>query len=191
MLPFEKQVRCVMISLHFTYQEDFIMFRVKISVTLVLIMVLGIFSLAACDSTPNLSEGESYFVGDVDFGYAESCTVSYVLSADGASIRDVKVSLKNYKFQDKYTSGSFSKNINESISSRTSKLISDGKLDGNGFIEVPSREITLRFYITENSATGEMDYRYMNAQSETPKIEIPLGTYSFVMVDKTDTLASN
>jgi len=151
-------------------------------------MVLGMFSLSACDSAPKLMAGESYLVGDVDFDYAESCTVSFVLSADGTSIRDVKVSLKKFKFQDTFTSGSYSKNINVSIGSSNIKLLSDGKLDGNGYIEVSTREITLRVYITEDSATGEMDYRYRNAPSESPTIEIPLGTYSFVLVDKTDTL---
>jgi len=166
------------------------MLKATVSVTLVIVLVLGLFSLTACDNAPKLTEGESYFVGEVDFDYAESCTVSYVLSADGASIRDVKVSLKKFKFQDTFKSGSYSKSINESIGSRTTNLITDGMLDGNGYIEVPTREITLRFYITGGGATGEMDYRYMNAPSDTPRIEIPLGTYSFVMADKTDTLTA-
>jgi len=170
-------------------EEEILAKRILI-LALALAAVFCMFMLNACGSAPELTEGERYFAGDVDFDYAESCTVSYILSADGKSIRDVKVSLKNYEYQDTFTSGGYTKAINERVGSRTSKLVTDGKLDGNGYIEVPSREITLRFYITAGGAAGEMDYRYVNKASESPKINIPLGTYSFELTDRTDTLTA-
>ena len=166
------------------------MIKKALSITSMLVIVFCIFTLYACDSAPKLTENERYFVGDISFDYAENCTVSYVLSDDGASIRDVRVSFANFKYQDTYTSGSYKKSIDERYNSRTIKLYGDGKLDGNGYVEIPSREITLRFHITASGVTGEMDYRYMNKASETPKINIPLGTYTFEMTDKTDTLTA-
>ena len=41
-------------------------------------------------------------------------------------------------------------------------------------------EIELRFNVTPNGATGEMDYSYKTKAGETPSIDLLIGTYPFV-----------
>ena len=146
------------------------------------------FMLPACGGAPELQEGERYFEGDIPFEYAQSCKVSYILSADGQSIRDTRIAIKNLSYNIPYHSGGYSGNIRESIASNSISFSGVHKLDENGNVEIPSREVILRFSITPNGVSGEMEYSYKTKAGDTPSIELLLGTYPFVMEDKTDSL---
>ena len=147
-------------------------------------------SLAACAGTPKLEEGERYFAGEVDFEYAESCTVSYILTADGQSIRDTRLNIQKLSYSIPYKSATVSTTIRENVSSSSVGFAGVHQIDANGNVTISSREIELRFRVTPNGAAGEMDYSYKTKAGETPSIDLFIGTYPFATEDKTASLAA-
>ena len=142
----------------------------------------------ACSGPPKLEEGERYFEGSVPFEYAESCMVSCILSADGQSVRRTRINMKKWSFEYAWRRGSQSRNIKENTASKSISLAGVHQLDANGNVEITTRDITMRFSIIPNRASGEMEYRYRTRSGDRMTINIPLGTYPFVMEDKTDSL---
>ena len=155
-----------------------------------LLLCMAASLVASCASAPKLEEGERYFAGEVDFEYAESCIVSYILTADGKSIRDTRLAIKNLSYSIPYKSATVSKTIRENVSSSSVSFSGVHQIDANGNVTISSREIELRFKVTPTGATGEMDYSYKTKAGDTPSIEMLIGTYPFTTVDKTDSLAA-
>lgn len=141
--------------------------------------------LAACAGAPELKEGERYFEGGIAFEYAENCTVSYILSADGRSVHNVNVTFKNMHYEDRYISSTHNLPVRENFTSKSMNF-PDGTPDGQGYLELSTREATLRLNITPDGARGEMDYSYKSKAGDTPSIDMFIGTYPFTMQDKTD-----
>ena len=152
-------------------------------------LLVTVLLLTACAGTPKLQEGERYFEGDVDFELAESCTVSYILSPDGQSVHDIKIVMKNYAFKTVYKDDRSSVNINKKVGKSTI-FLGKGTPDAQGYLEANGTEVSLRFNFTSDGATGEMDYTYKGDPDDNNgiKFEIYIGTYPFVMEDRTDTL---
>jgi hypothetical protein len=161
---------------------------ITLALALALIMALTAL-LAACASPIELSDGERYFEGDIDFAYAESCTVSIILSADGKSFRRVNVTMKNFEFKEKFVDGSYRADIHEKTGTKSVSL-QGGTIDAEGYLEMRGTEVTLRFNIAPDSVTGEMDYSYYKKSDDIsePTIDIFLGTYPFTMEDRTDSV---
>ena len=154
-----------------------------ISLTLVL-------PLAACsiidriEAPPELQEGERYFEGEADFEYADSCTVSFVLSADGKTVRSAKISMVNVNFEIPYEG----RTIHYSAQQATFSDTGAKELDEFGYVEIESRQFTLRFTIDGGSASGEMDYTHKSKVNEKAanRFSVLVGTFPFVAEDKTD-----
>jgi len=147
-------------------------------------------SLVACAGAPKLEEGERYFAGEVDFEYAESCIVSYILTADGKSIRDTRLAIKNLSYSIPYKSATVSKTIKKNVSNSSVSFSGVHQIDANGNVTISSREIELRFRVTPDGAAGEMDYSYKTKAGDTPSIDMLIGTYPFATEDRTDSLAA-
>ena len=151
-------------------------------------LLLAIFT--ACGGAPKLEEGERYFAGEVDFEYAESCTVSYILTADGQSIRGTKLEFKKLSYSIPYNSGSTHVTVKENTSSNSISFTGVHKIGADGSVVISSREIELRFSITPTGATGEMDYSYKTKAGDSPSIDLFIGTYPFKAEDITASLAA-
>lgn len=139
--------------------------------------------LAACAGTPELQDGERYFEGDIAFEHTESCTVSYILSADGKSIRDTTIVMKDLS----YTGSSNGRTVREKAGTSVISF-GGGQPDGQGYLELKTRAVTLRLNVTADSVRGEMDYSHKSKPGEKPTIDLFIGTYPFEMEDKTDSL---
>lgn len=139
--------------------------------------------LAACAGAPVLQDGERYFEGDIAFEHAESCTVSYILCADGKSVRDTTIVQKNLS----YTGTAKGRTVREKAG--TSVIgFGGGQPDGQGYLELKTRAVTLRLNIAADGVRGEMDYSYKSKPGDKPTIDLFIGTYPFEMADKTDSL---
>ena len=155
----------------------------KIIMTLLTILLAVSVLLTACAGATEMQEGERYFEGDIDFEHAESCTISYILSPDGLSIRNVGVTIKNmsYSIVDGYTS------VTES-SEMEIMSFKGGEVDGQGFITLKSDRAVLRLNVTGDGASGEMDFYYKSDPVDERYINIFVGSYPFVTEDKTDSM---
>ena len=136
------------------------------------------------EAPPELKEGERYFEGEADFEYAESCTVSFVLSADGKSIHSAKVTMINVSFEKPYEG----RTISYSAGRATFSNVGTKELDEYGYVEIESRQIVLRFTIDEGSAYGEVEYTHKSKVNEKAanRFSVLVGTFPFVAEDKTD-----
>ena len=159
--------------------------------TLVLVVLLAL-SLAACsifniiNAPPTLQEGERYFEGEVEFEYAENCTVSFVLTADGQNVRSAKVTMTNVEFEAPYN--------NRTISYSAGLVTYTGgksiESDENGCIQYESRHFVLRITVDDDGAHGEMDYTHMSKPNEKAanRFSVFIGTFPFTAEDRTDSL---
>ena len=141
--------------------------------------------LASCMKPIELQEGERYFEGSVAHEYAESCEISFVLSADGKSVRDVRVVTKGLDYKGKYQDASYDLIISENVGTSTHSF-SGGKLDENGSITLGTSKEGLRLTVTGNSASGDMDYVYKSKPGKTPSFTVLVGTYPFTAEDRTE-----
>ena len=137
------------------------------------------------EAPPELKEGERYFEGEADFEYAESCTVSFVLSADGKNVRGARIAMVNVKFEKPYEK----RTIRYSAERATFSDAGTWELDEFGYVEIESRQFALRFTVDEGSAYGEMDYTHKSKSNEKAanRFSVLVGTFPFVAEDKTVT----
>jgi len=146
-------------------------------------------ALTACGGSPKLNEGERYFEGKVDFKYAESCTISYILTPAGKKVRDTKVVIKNMKYNIPSKDGTVRANTGWS-----SIYCGGGEPDKQGFLELKLKDVTLRFNnISENGADGEMDYRHVekgDSNRHKKAMNVSIGTFPFKTEDKTASLTA-
>ena len=153
-----------------------------------LLLVFILFMLTACSGPPKLEEGERYYEGAVSFEYADSCTFSCVLEADGQNIRAARVNMKNWAFKYDWQSGGRSYSINEKTSNRSYSIAGKHPIDADGNVEILSREINVWLSFDSSGAHGEMEYNYKSESSDSNRIDISLGVYPFTMEDKTDAI---
>lgn len=160
------------------YMSSFTMKRIKslsfIMATLMLFLVLFLTACFSSQREPASREGERYFEADVDFEYAESCTVSFILSADRRSVRDVQVLILNLDYELPYEGRMIGEN-----NAGQQIFVGDGELDEQNSVEITAYNAVIRLTIGESVISGELDYIYRNSLTKRPKFELFVGTFPF------------
>ena len=156
-----------------------------VALALALILTLSLAGCGVFDSleTPALQEGERYFEGKADFEYAESCTVSFILAADGKSVHSAKVKFVNISYELPFEGRTLSYSSGES----TYTTGGSWELGAQGHVEVNAKRYVLRITFDGDHARGEMDFfhgKFTGAQSKQSSVFV--GTYPFEATDKTE-----
>jgi len=128
-----------------------------------------------------LQPGEILFEGNVNFSFAESFAVSFILSDDGKIIRELKIVIKNWKVE--YTHG----NSRTTTSGGRSELSFSNTFDvADGKIEISTANVKLSLTVNDQTIEGTVTYTYTERVSGTDiglgeEIRIDMGTQPIVL----------